>query len=203
MKGHVFVISAPSGAGKTTILSAVIEQMSGVACSVSHTTRLARQKEQDGIDYHFVSVAQFRLMIDHGDFVEWAEVHDNYYGTSLSQINKMISAGNDVILDIDVQGAEILRSAQGFTASYIFIAPPSMAVLESRLRGRNTEDQASLAKRLATGRKELACKDRYEYLIINDTLAEAVVMLKSIIFAQRSRSGRSYGGEPIILEAQP
>ncbi len=196
----MFVISAPSGTGKTTILGELMAQMSGVEFSVSHTTRQPRHNEKNGVDYHFVSVDQFRLMIDQGDFAEWAEVHGNYYGTSLSQIDKRISVGIDVILDIDVQGAEILRSAEELSASYIFIAPPSLAALESRLRGRKSEDEASMLKRLANGRKEMAFVNRYDYLVINDTLSQAVVMLKSIIYAQRAHANRGFDGTPIILE---
>ncbi len=195
--GKLFVISAPSGTGKTTLLRRVMDHLPGLSFSVSHTTRPPRPGEKNGIDYHYVSKAEFLAMIDQGLFLEHAEVHANLYGTSWAAIDQQCQAGLDVILDIDVQGASILRRSRQLAAAYIFISPPSIAELEKRLRGRGTESEEMLAIRLANARIELQAVKEYEYLVINDQLEETVDLLSSIIVAERARAHRFPSGQPI------
>jgi guanylate kinase len=195
--GRLFVISAPSGAGKTTLLKRVMTRLGGLAFSVSHTTRAPRPGERNGIDYHFVSKAEFMDMITQGLFLEHAEVHGNLYGTSKEAIDRQCSACMDVILDIDVQGAAILRRSGKLAASHIFISPPSLSELEKRLRGRGTESEEVIAIRLENARIELQAVKEYEYLVINDRLDEAVDLLTSIIVAERARAHRYPSGQPI------
>jgi guanylate kinase len=195
--GKLFVISAPSGTGKTTLLRRVMAHLPGLSFSVSHTTRPPRPGEKNGIDYHYVSKAEFLAMIDQGLFLEHAEVHANLYGTSWAAIDQQCQAGLDVILDIDVQGASILRRSRQLAAAYIFISPPSIAELEKRLRGRGTESEEMLAIRLANARIEMQAVKEYEYLVINDQLEETVDLLSSIIVAERARAHRFPSGQPI------
>lgn len=195
--GLLLVLSAPSGCGKTTIVKRVMNRLPGLVFSVSHTTRQPRPGEIDGVHYHFVESAVFsalQLQKPSG-FLEWAEVHGNMYGTSVSEVNRHQQAGCDVILDIDVQGAAQVR--QRTRPVTIFIAPPSLGELERRLRGRGTESEATVALRLENARKELACVEVYDYLIINDQLEDAVDSLRSIIIAERSRRRRTQAGQPM------
>jgi len=165
--------------------------------SVSHTTRAPRAGETDGVHYHFVDQAAFRAIRDlqATGFLEWAEVHGNLYGTSLAEVEARQQAGCDVLLDIDVQGAAQVR--QRSAPVTVFIAPPSLPVLEQRLRGRGTENEATIAKRLNNARKELASAGAYDYMIVNDQLDEAVESLRSIIIAERSRRRRTVSGQPM------
>lgn len=195
--GRLFVISAPSGAGKTTLLSRVMARLPGLVFSVSHTTRMVRPGERDGRDYHFISPVEFLAMIDQGHFLEHAEVHGNLYGTSREAVKKQLEEGVDVILDIDVQGAAILRSSGQLDAAYIFIAPPSMTELEKRLRGRGTESEERILLRLKNARQELQAASQYEYLIINEDLSDAADLLAAIILAERARAHRLPSGKPI------
>lgn len=195
--GRLFVISAPSGAGKTTLLSRVMARIPGLVFSVSHTTRLPRPGECDGVDYHFVSRADFLAMIDRGSFLEHAEVHGNLYGTSRPAVRQQLDAGKDVVLDIDVQGAAILRDSGQLEAAYVFIAPPGMAELEKRLRGRGTENEERIRLRLKNARQELQAAGQYEYLIINEDITEAADLLTAIILAERARAHRLPSGKPI------
>lgn len=195
--GRLFVISAPSGAGKTTLLSRVMARIPGLAFSVSHTTRMPRPGETQGVDYHFVSRPEFLAMIDAGRFLEHAEVHGNLYGTAKSGIRQQLEEGIDVILDIDVQGAAILRRTGQIEAAYVFIAPPNMAELEKRLRGRGTESEDRIQLRLQNARQELQAAGEYEYLIINEDLAETADLLGAIILAERARAHRLPSGKPI------
>lgn len=186
-EGFLLVLSAPSGCGKTTILRQVMAELSGLSFSVSHTTRQPRPGEENGRDYHFVSLEQFKALRDcqPSGFLEWAEVHGNLYGTSRQEAEARLTAGADVILDIDVQGAaQVRRNAEPVT---VFIAPPSLAELERRLRGRGTESETSLRIRLANAAKEMQAADSYTYLIVNDRLEQAVLALKSVIIAERCR----------------
>jgi guanylate kinase len=193
-KGLLFVISAPSGCGKTTILKEVMQRIPALVFSVSHTTRNPRSGEKDKEHYHFVSVDAFMALRDQEPcgFLEWAEVHGNFYGTSVAEVNARCQQGQDVILDIDVQGAEQVR--QGARPVTVFIAPPSLEILEQRLRGRGTETEETVSKRLKNARAELAQVDAYEYVIVNDVLEEAVEALCSIIIAERSRQRRDRRG---------
>lgn len=195
--GMLLVLSAPSGCGKTTIVNRVMADLHGLVFSVSHTTRSPRSGEIDGIHYHFVDGPTFAA-IRHQQptgFLEWAEVHGNMYGTSVAEVDRHIQAGFDVILDIDVQGAAQVQ--QRANPISIFIAPPSLAELERRLRGRGTEDEATVALRLRNARKELSCISAYDYLIINDQLEQAVDSLRSILIAERSRRRRTPDGRPM------
>ena len=190
-EGFLLVLSAPSGCGKTTILRQVMAELSGLSFSVSHTTRQPRTGEISGRDYHFVSPEEFKIIRDQqpSGFLEWAEVHGNFYGTSRQEMDSRLAAGMDVILDIDVQGAEqVRRSTQPVT---VFIAPPSLEELERRLRGRGTESEESVRRRLANAAKEMEAAPAYTYLIINDRLEQAVLELKSIIIAERCRIRRN------------
>lgn len=194
-KGMLLVLSAPSGCGKTTIVNLVMKNLPGLVFSVSHTTRRPRPGEINGVHYHFVDAPVFARIRDGQPtgFLEWAEVHGNMYGTSVEEVSRHQEAGGDVILDIDVQGAAQVRDrANPIT---IFIAPPSLSELERRLRGRGTENEATLTVRLENARRELACVSAYNYLIINDRLEEAVESLRSIIIAERSRQRRTPAGQ--------
>lgn len=198
MKGIIFVISAPSGTGKTTILKELMAEMSDIAFSISHTTRSPRQGEQDGVDYYFVDKEEFINIEKKGDFLEWAEVHGNYYGTSLSGINHQLTKGLDVFLDIDVQGARQVREKITDKCT-IFIVPPSWEEQEKRLVDRNTDSEEIIKTRLLNARREMADEAAYDYLIVNDKLDEAITSLKSIIIAERCRRRRQINGKPCQL----
>lgn len=196
-QGRLFVISAPSGAGKTTLLRGVMSSLVKVKFSVSHTTRLPREGEVDGVDYYFVSRDKFQQMIADNMFLEYADVHGNQYGTSHASIVKQLEEGFDVILDIDVQGAAILRKNPEVDAAFVFISPPSLVELERRLRGRGTEDEDRIKVRLINARTELESSSEYDYLIVNNDIDEATNLLRSIILAERSKSHRLPTGDPI------
>jgi len=196
--GLLLVLSAPSGCGKTTILKQVMRDLPRLVFSVSHTTRKPRPGEIDGEQYHFVEVAEFAAIRNRQPtgFLEWAEVHGNLYGTSVEEVERHRAAGDDVVLDIDVQGAaQVRQRAEPVT---IFIAPPSLAELEQRLRGRGTESEATIALRLNNARKELACSRSYDYLIVNGQLDQAVESLRSIIIAERCRQRRISDGQRVL-----
>lgn len=196
-KGKLFILSAPSGAGKTTILKRVMANIDGLKFSVSHTTRNPRQGEENGIDYHFVERQEFLVMKEQDHFLECAEVHNNYYGTSRIAVMEQIYNGLDVILDIDVQGARIVREIVGGEATYIFLAPPSLAELKNRLSGRGLDSKETIATRLTNAQKEMEAISEYEYLIVNDELDEAVRMFEAIILAERSKDRRRINGKAI------
>ncbi|MGD8847116.1 MAG: guanylate kinase [Desulfobacteraceae bacterium] len=178
--GHLFIVSAPSGAGKTTLCNAVRQQFSTLAYSVSYTTRQPRPGERQGRDYHFISVDEFELGISQGRWAEWAKVHDNYYGTSAQWIDRTLNAGRDILLDIDMQGARQMtqRFAQAIT---VFIMPPSMEVLEKRLRARGADNPETIALRLVNAEEEIAQKGFCKHLIVNDDLEEALHRLGALI----------------------
>jgi guanylate kinase len=177
----LFVVSAPSGAGKTTIIKRVLESTPQLALSVSHTSRLPRKGEREAEDYHFISAEEFKYKINNGDFLEWAKVHGNYYGTSKEQINRLSNDGKLVLLDIDVQGALQIKEHNEMRSLYIFIVPPSLEELQKRLENRQTETQESIALRIENAKTELSYKDRYDYVVINDDLKRAVNAFKEII----------------------
>ena len=192
IKGGVFIISAPSGAGKTTLCHRLMESVEHVVPSVSYTTRPPREGESDNIHYTFVNEAKFRAMAARGAFVEWALVHGNLYGTSGKRLKSLINAGNDVILDIDVQGAGQLRGSLE-NEVYIFIMPPSLSALRSRLEKRKCitkEQQDDIERRLARARDEMKHYNQYDYVIVNDNLKSALRQFESIIIAERLKSGR-------------
>ncbi len=197
--GKLFILSAPSGAGKTTLLKRVMADLQGLAFSVSHTTRLPRAGEEDGVDYHFVSREQFESMREQGVFLEWAEVHGNLYGTSRPAVLAQLATGLDVILDIDVQGAAILRKSAAIPAASLFISPPSLQELERRLRGRGTDSEETILLRLKNARTEMQAAVEYEYLIVNDRLEQAIDTLRAIVIAERSRGHRLPTGQSIEI----
>jgi guanylate kinase len=191
--GELFILSAPSGAGKTTLIQALVAggfaDLGGLAFSVSHTTRQPRQGEADGRDYHFVDRATFEAMVEADAFLEWAKVHDNFYGTSRGEVFPRLERGIDVLLDIDVQGAEqvIARCPE---AHGIFVLPPSYEDLERRLRRRALDDERTIARRLAVSLAEIKRYDRYHYVIINDDARRASEVLAAIILEKRHRRER-------------
>ena len=183
-KGIPIVVSAPSGGGKTTLCRRLMEKLSGLEFSISHTTRAPRGKEQDGVDYHFVSEAEFKTLIAEDKFLEWAEVHGNYYGSSLEAARKQLSAGRDVLFDIDIQGGYQIKEKMP-EAVLIFIVPPSMKVLEERLRGRASDTEEVIQKRLKAAREEIEGAVNYSHWIINDDLDCALETFSSVVVAGR------------------
>ncbi len=198
MKGNLFIISAPSGTGKTTILKEIIGHIPRISFSVSHTTRPAREGEKDKVDYFFVSKESFIESRDHNDFLEWAEVHGNFYGTSKQTVMEQLEQGNDIVLDIDVQGARQLRSSS-LEAIFIFITPPSWQELKKRLTGRGTDDQTTIDLRLKNARLEMKDAELYDYVIINDDISTAVDVLRAIIIEKRCKNRRAPNGTPLTL----
>lgn len=198
-EGILFVISAPSGAGKTSLCKEIIDFFPELRQSVSFTTRAPRDGEQDGVDYCFVSPEEFRRMVHEGEFAEWAEVHGNCYGTALKTLNDWRSRGCDVILDIDCQGAaQLRRNYDG--AVFIFILPPDLSELSRRLTGRNLDAPEVIERRINNAEGEIREARWYDYLIINDRLDRAADHLKGVIMAERSRAFRII---PAILETFP
>ncbi len=186
-RGNLFVVSAPSGAGKTTLCKAVIDFLPNLRHSVSHTTRLPRAGEVDGQDYHFVSNTQFDAMVADGAFVEWALVHGNRYGTALSSLEQARDAGCDLLLEIDCQGAAQLKERCP-DAIFIFILPPSFQELERRLEGRQTDAPEVIAQRLLNARDEMREMFWYDYLVINDDFDLARRQLQAILLASGCRT---------------
>jgi guanylate kinase len=187
-KGLVFVISAPAGTGKTTLVRMLSEEFSCVVESVSYTTRKPRPKEVDGVDYHFVSTEAFERMIHAGDFIEYARVFDHYYGTSRRFVEAEQEKGRHVVLVIDTQGA--LQLMGRLRASFIFISPPSLAELRSRLTGRKSETPESIEHRLSWAENEMALASRYDYHIVNDHLKTAYDVLRAILIAEEHKNNR-------------
>jgi guanylate kinase len=179
-RGHLFIISGPSGAGKSTILRATLKKRPQLRYSISFTTRAPRDDEEDGVDYYFVSESVFRRKIDEGEFAEWAEVHGHLYGTSATYVEEILVQGLDMLLDIDVQGAERLSKKYPEAIS-VFIAPPSMEELEKRLLKRGVDSPENAALRLKNARTEVAQAHHYDHVLINDDLAETVSALESLI----------------------
>ena len=198
-QGTLFIISAPSGAGKTTILKRIIATTKNIAFSVSHTTRPPRTGEQQGVAYYFTDRNTFAAMRRQGEFLEWAEVHGNYYGTSMDAIRAAMENGRDVLLDIDVQGARQVQEKLADKNVSVFIVPPSFTELERRLASRSTETETSITRRLENAREEMKSIGHYDYVIVNDVLEEAVKVMESIVIAERSRKRRGLSGEPLNL----
>lgn len=189
MSGILFIISSPSGGGKGTLIKEVLRTMPRIGYSVSYTTRKMREGEFHGRDYFFVSVEQFNELKNNGEFLEYAEVHDNFYATSINQIKTENEKGNDIILDIDTQGAESIKTKLP-EAVGIFIMPPTFEVLKNRLRNRETETAESLALRLKNAGEEVRHFSEFEYVVINDDKDAAAEELKAIIIAERLKQVR-------------
>ena len=185
-RGNLFVISAPSGSGKTTLVRRLLDTLDDVRFSVSFTTRPVRGSERDGTDYHFVPSDLFRTKIEDGEFLEWAEVHGNYYGTSKIVTEQVRASGEDILLDVDVQGAAQVRKAQP-DAITLFVMPPSFEVLEERLRGRRQDSDEVIAGRLEEARHEIHHYKDYDYVLINDSVERTSELLKAIVLAERTR----------------
>jgi guanylate kinase len=188
-RGLLFIVSAPSGAGKTTLVERLVEQLPHLRMSRSYTSRPARQGETDGVDYNFVTRDRFDAMASAGEFLEWADVFGNLYGTGAADTERILSAGDDVVLVIDVQGARKVR-ARGLQTSAVFVMPPSFAVLEQRLRGRSKDSEAAIQRRLQVARDEVAAFTEYDFVVVNDEVAAAVDRLRGIVVAERSRLQR-------------
>jgi guanylate kinase len=202
-RGELFILSAPSGTGKTTLIQSLLKGglagFGGIAFSVSYTTRAPRPGEVDGRDYHFVNVATFQEMIAADRFLEWAEVHKNYYGTALDEVLPRLEAGIDVLMDIDVQGAERVLGRYP-EAHSIFIMPPSYEDLSRRLQHRGLDEPQAIARRLAVSLWEIKRYDSYRYVIINDDATRASEALAAIILEKRHRQERMRGRVQAILK---
>ena len=188
MPGNLFVVAAPSGAGKTTLVRLLLEREASVHLSISYTTRSPRPGEQDGREYHFVDTVAFQAMVARHEFLEWAEVHGNFYGTSQKWIAGELAAGHDVLLEIDWQGAQQVRKLFP-QAIGIFILPPSMEELTRRLTGRGTDSADVIARRLAAAQAEMRHVGEFDYVIINDQLAQALEDLLAVVRASRLSFG--------------
>jgi guanylate kinase len=198
-KGNLFIVAAPSGAGKTSLVRALLEADLAVRLSVSFTTRPPRRGEVDGRDYRFVSRPDFEAMRDRGAFLECAEVHGNFYGTSHSWVAERLAAGEDILLEIDWQGAAQVRRSMP-AAIGIFVLPPSLAVLEQRLRARASDSDEVIARRLAAAREEIAHVAEFDYVSINDRFEDAVRDLVAIVQAERLRVVNQLRRHPDLLD---
>jgi len=184
--GLVFILSAPSGSGKSTLIRNVMDRLGGLQFSVSYTTRLPRSNEEEGIDYHFVSPAQFQKMVNRREFLEWAEILGNHYGTTRPDFDRLKADAMDLLLDIDIQGSRrVVEQVAG--AISIFILPPSPEILRTRLVERRLDSPESIERRLASAKREIEEAPRYHYLILNEGLEEAVQTLMAVIVAERCR----------------
>jgi guanylate kinase len=185
-RGLLFIVSAPSGAGKTTLVERLVEQVPHLRMSRSYTSRAAREGEVDGVDYNFVTRERFEAMVAVGEFLEWADVFGNLYGTSAADTERTLETGSDMVLVIDVQGARKVRR-RGIETTAVFVMPPSFEVLEKRLRGRSKDSDEAVTRRLQIARQEVASFAEYDFVVINDELTAAVDRLRSIVVAERAR----------------
>ncbi|MGS0534669.1 guanylate kinase [Pseudoalteromonas sp. SaAl2] len=183
-RGNLFILSAPSGAGKSSLINALLAKHTDMKVSVSHTTRLPRPGEENAVHYHFVTVDEFKRLIEQNDFFEWAQVFDNYYGTSKQAIEEQLAAGIDVFLDIDWQGAQQMRKLVDDVET-IFILPPSKQELESRLNSRGQDSAEVIAGRMAQAQSESSHYDEYDYVVVNDDFNTALAQIETIVLAKR------------------
>ena len=184
-RGLLFIVSAPSGTGKTTLVEKLVQRISNLCLSRSYTSRAARAGEQDGVDYNFISRQRFDEMARAGEFLEWADVFGNYYGTCATDTERCLASGQDLVLVIDVQGARQVRS-NGIPSIGIFVLPPSAEILEQRLRGRSKDSEEAIRKRLEVACREVGEFAAYEYVVVNDELDSAVERLRAIVLAERA-----------------
>ncbi len=192
-RGLMLVLSSPSGAGKTTIARRILDDDSGIAPSISHTTRAKRKGEVDGKDYHFVDKNRFSQMRDAGAFLEWAVVFDNYYGTTRAPVEQALSAGRDVLFDVDWQGAAALRDASGEDVVSVFVLPPSAGALEERLRTRAADADEVVVRRMRGASNEIQHWDEYDYVLVNFDVDKSVEAVRAILAAERLRRARLAG----------
>lgn len=192
-RGLMLVLSSPSGAGKTTLSRGLLAEEAGIAMSISVTTRQPRPGEVDGKDYHFRTVAEFEHMRDAGELLEWARVHDNYYGTPTAPVMAALARGEDVLFDIDWQGAQQLTAKARGDLVRVFVLPPSADALAARLRGRAQDGEAVVARRLAAAGVEISHWAEYDYAIVNVDVAESLATLRAILSAERNRVTRQTG----------
>ena len=198
-RGLLFIVSAPSGTGKTTIVERLVQVVPRLRLSRSYTSRRARAGEQDGVDYNFISREQFEAMTAENAFLEWADVFGNYYGTGSADTEEFLAAGEDVVLVIDVQGARQVRG-RGIETVGVFVLPPSAGVLESRLRGRSKDTEEQIRRRLAVARTEVGEFAQYEYVVVNDDIDGAVNRMRAIVMAERARVKAMRGDAETIIE---
>ena len=201
-RGLLFIVSAPSGTGKTTLVERLVHTVPRLYMSRSYTSRGARAGEQDGVDYNFITRERFLAMTAEGAFVEWADVFGNLYGTAAADVEAMLERGDDVVLVIDVQGARQVRN-RGLETVGIFVLPPSAATLEQRLRGRSKDSEDQVRRRLETACREVGDFAVYEYVVINDTVDAAAERLKAIIVAERARVKRMRSAAEAVLDTFP
>jgi guanylate kinase len=185
-RGLLFIVSAPSGTGKTTLVERLVQVVPGLHMSRSYTSRTARAGERSGVDYNFITRERFQAMVDEGAFLEWADVFGNYYGTCADDTEACLARGEDVVLVIDVQGARQVRT-RGIETVGIFVLPPSAAVLEQRLRGRSKDSEEQIRRRLEVASREVTEYAQYEYVVVNDEVPAAVERLQAIVVAERAR----------------
>lgn len=185
-RGLLFIVSAPSGTGKTTLVERLVQVVPNLHMSRSYTSRQARVGEHDGVDYHFISRERFQGMIQEAAFLEWADVFGNFYGTCAADTEALLACGDDVVLVIDVQGARKVRS-RGIETVNVFVLPPSAAILEQRLRGRSKDSEDQIRDRLGVACREVSEFSHYEYVVINDELEAAADRLRAIVLAERAR----------------
>lgn len=198
--GNLLIISAPSGAGKTSLVKALLQEDSEIEISVSHTTRAKRPAEEEAVDYHFVTDEEFVAMLSNQAFLEHAHVHGKRYGTAKASVDALLAHGKDVILEIDWQGAEQVRLAYP-DAKSIFILPPSVSALETRLKSRGQDDAKIIKQRVLAAREEMLHVSDYDYVIINDEFAEALQALKAIASAERLKTGLQQVKHAALIQA--